>query len=225
MPAARSSTRSPGCGADRAHHGLAPGPVRPSESTSLVTSYRSATSSNIAATSCGCFSNDARPMRRDPLTPAPRARVGGGPAPPVRLRAVTQGPLRAHPGAAGAQPGTKGAHPAASTALVVRTERVELPAPLLDLLPAEHPLAWVRGGDGLVGWGEAARLEVTGPGPLRRGARLVARPGRRTPSSATRCRRRARGRWRSARSGSPTSRARSWSCPRSSSAAAETPPG
>jgi menaquinone-specific isochorismate synthase len=76
---------------------------------------------------------------------------------------VTQGPLRAHPSAAGAQPGTKGALPAASTALVVRTERVELPAPLLDLLPAQHPLAWVRGGDGLVGWGEAARLEVTGP--------------------------------------------------------------
>jgi menaquinone-specific isochorismate synthase len=38
--------------------------------------------------------------------------------------------------------------------------------PLLTLLPAEGALAWVRGGDGLVGWGEADRLEVSGPGAL-----------------------------------------------------------
>ncbi len=34
---------------------------------------------------------------------------------------------------------------------------------LLDLLPADSPLAWVRRGDGLVGWGEAARIETSGP--------------------------------------------------------------
>ena len=34
---------------------------------------------------------------------------------------------------------------------------------LLDLLPADAPLAWVRRGDGLVGWGEALRITVTGP--------------------------------------------------------------
>ncbi|WNB85945.1 isochorismate synthase [Cellulomonas sp. ATA003] len=47
--------------------------------------------------------------------------------------------------------------------LVVRTVRVEDPGALLDLLPADAPLAWVRRGDGLVGWGEALRLEVSGP--------------------------------------------------------------
>lgn len=34
---------------------------------------------------------------------------------------------------------------------------------LLGALPHDGPLAWVRGGRGLVGWGEAARLEVSGP--------------------------------------------------------------
>jgi len=37
------------------------------------------------------------------------------------------------------------------------------PADLLGLLPADAPLAWVRRGDGLVGWGEALRVEVAGP--------------------------------------------------------------
>ena len=36
-------------------------------------------------------------------------------------------------------------------------------ASLLSLLPAEGALAWVRNGDGLVGWGEAARAEFSGP--------------------------------------------------------------
>jgi len=36
------------------------------------------------------------------------------------------------------------------------------PADLLDLLPADAPLAWVRRGDGLVAWGEVLRFEVTG---------------------------------------------------------------
>jgi len=46
--------------------------------------------------------------------------------------------------------------------LVVRTVPVNDPGPLLDLLPAVSPLAWVRRGDGLVGWGEALRVTVGG---------------------------------------------------------------
>ncbi|TKR23015.1 isochorismate synthase [Cellulomonas hominis] len=47
--------------------------------------------------------------------------------------------------------------------LVVRTVRIDAPDDLLSLLPADAPLTWVRRGDGLVGWGEAARTEVGGP--------------------------------------------------------------
>jgi menaquinone-specific isochorismate synthase len=39
-------------------------------------------------------------------------------------------------------------------------------ADLLDLLPRRGALSWVRRGEGLVGWGEAARLEVSGPRAL-----------------------------------------------------------
>jgi menaquinone-specific isochorismate synthase len=42
---------------------------------------------------------------------------------------------------------------------------------LLALLPAEGALSWVRRGDGLVGCGEAARLEVSGPSALADAAR------------------------------------------------------
>ena len=35
--------------------------------------------------------------------------------------------------------------------------------PLLDLLPDSNPLAWVRGDEGLVGWGVHATITVTGP--------------------------------------------------------------
>jgi menaquinone-specific isochorismate synthase len=45
----------------------------------------------------------------------------------------------------------------------VRTLPVDDPGALLALLPADGALAWVRGGEGLVGWGAAARLEVDGP--------------------------------------------------------------
>ncbi|RDI30024.1 isochorismate synthase [Lentzea flaviverrucosa] len=45
----------------------------------------------------------------------------------------------------------------------VRSKR-DTAGDLLGLLPTpEHALAWVRDGSGLVGWGEAARLEVSGP--------------------------------------------------------------
>lgn len=52
--------------------------------------------------------------------------------------------------------------------LVVRTSRIDDlpggPAALVDLLPDARPLSWVRRGDGIVGWGEALRLETWGPG-------------------------------------------------------------
>ena len=50
--------------------------------------------------------------------------------------------------------------------LTVRTYPVENPGDLLARLPDDHPFAWVRQRDGLVGWGEATRLEVP-PGPDR----------------------------------------------------------
>ncbi|WP_134008048.1 isochorismate synthase MenF [Kribbella sp. VKM Ac-2566] len=47
--------------------------------------------------------------------------------------------------------------------LVVRSQSVDgVSAQLLDHLPAEGGLAWVRRGDGHVGWGVAARLDVAG---------------------------------------------------------------
>lgn len=52
-----------------------------------------------------------------------------------------------------------------STGLGVRTRRVENPGRLLDLLPDDrNPLSWVRGSEGLVGWGEVARYSTAGPG-------------------------------------------------------------
>jgi isochorismate synthase len=62
---------------------------------------------------------------------------------------------------------TPAAGPAAETApLVVRTVAVDDPGPLLALLPAldgHGGTAWVRRGEGLVGWGEAAVLRTSGP--------------------------------------------------------------
>lgn len=50
----------------------------------------------------------------------------------------------------------------APRSLGVITRPVADPGPLLARLPHEAPLAWVRNGDGMVGWGVAARLEVRG---------------------------------------------------------------
>ncbi len=47
--------------------------------------------------------------------------------------------------------------------LRVSTVPVADPGPLLDLLPEQGALAWVSGGEGLVGWGAAARIELDGP--------------------------------------------------------------
>jgi menaquinone-specific isochorismate synthase len=48
--------------------------------------------------------------------------------------------------------------------LVVRTVELELPreASLVDLLPEDHPVSWLRRGDGLVGCGVAASIRTSG---------------------------------------------------------------
>ena len=47
--------------------------------------------------------------------------------------------------------------------LSVTTARLGEHLPLLELLPDSSPLTWVRGGDGLVGWGSYATTTVSGP--------------------------------------------------------------
>ncbi len=44
----------------------------------------------------------------------------------------------------------------------VTTHEIDDPHELITRLPTDGPLAWVRDGDGLIGWGVAARLEVRG---------------------------------------------------------------
>jgi isochorismate synthase len=51
----------------------------------------------------------------------------------------------------------------ATLPLVARTVPLPDPGPLLELLPNRAALAWVRRGEGLVGWGEAVRVSTTGP--------------------------------------------------------------
>jgi len=48
--------------------------------------------------------------------------------------------------------------------LTVRTVRLDLDAAakLLDLVPADRPVTWLRRGDGLVGWGVAAEVRTAG---------------------------------------------------------------
>lgn len=47
--------------------------------------------------------------------------------------------------------------------LVARTVEIPDPGPLLSVLPDEAPMAWLRRGEGLAGWGEAARFDTSGP--------------------------------------------------------------
>jgi menaquinone-specific isochorismate synthase len=62
-----------------------------------------------------------------------------------------------HPTAARGQHDTPRLH--------ARTRVVESTADLLELLPrGDDALAWIRHGEGLVGWGEAARFDPSGPG-------------------------------------------------------------
>ena len=50
------------------------------------------------------------------------------------------------------------------TGLGVRTRLVDDPGRLIDLLPDDrNPLSWVRGSEGMVGWGEVARVTTVGP--------------------------------------------------------------
>ena len=44
----------------------------------------------------------------------------------------------------------------------VTTNRLGAHLPLLDLLPDDQQFAWVRGSEGLIGWGEYASIRVTG---------------------------------------------------------------
>jgi menaquinone-specific isochorismate synthase len=50
----------------------------------------------------------------------------------------------------------------ATAPLVTRTVPLADPGPLLGLLPLSGPLAWIRRGEGLVGWGEAVRITTSG---------------------------------------------------------------
>ncbi|MET9608243.1 isochorismate synthase [Streptomyces sp. NPDC006512] len=50
-----------------------------------------------------------------------------------------------------------------STPLEVTTVRIPDPGPLAALAPGPSSTLWLHRGDGLVAWGEAARLETTGP--------------------------------------------------------------
>jgi menaquinone-specific isochorismate synthase len=53
-------------------------------------------------------------------------------------------------------------NPVATPHLVVRSQPADVSASLLDHLPSDGALAWIRRGDGIAGWGEAARLDVAG---------------------------------------------------------------
>lgn len=45
----------------------------------------------------------------------------------------------------------------------LHTRAIENPGRLIDLLPRDQAVAWVKDDEGLIGWGELARLEVKGP--------------------------------------------------------------
>ena len=90
MPAARSRTFCAGRASTALATSLRHRRSWPSDSTSFVRSYRSATSSNIEATSCGCLSRDARVTR--PLWQAGFREPSGAPsdgARAVRCRSGT----------------------------------------------------------------------------------------------------------------------------------------
>lgn len=57
---------------------------------------------------------------------------------------------------------TPGAPDVSPERLVVTTRPIADPVELLARLPHADPVAWVRDGEGLIGWGIAARLEVRG---------------------------------------------------------------
>ena len=68
------------------------------------------------------------------------------------------------PASAGSEPATSDLATASAAALTVRTVPVDLgETALLDLVPENEPVTWLRKGEGLVGWGVAARLDTSGP--------------------------------------------------------------
>ncbi len=68
------------------------------------------------------------------------------------------------PASAGSEPATSDLATASAAALTVRTVPVDLEGTaLLDLVPENEPVTWLRKGEGLVGWGVAARLDTSGP--------------------------------------------------------------
>ena len=46
--------------------------------------------------------------------------------------------------------------------LVARSVEIADPGPLLELLPADQPMAWLRRGEGIVAWGIAAVCRTEG---------------------------------------------------------------
>src|SRR5579862_4294468 len=66
----------------------------------------------------------------------------------------------------------KAAAPAQVAELVAWTVEVDDPGDLLTWLPAGKAFGFLRGGDGIVGWGEAARLTTRDPAEV--GAALAA---------------------------------------------------
>ncbi|MGR2752130.1 isochorismate synthase [Agromyces arachidis] len=64
------------------------------------------------------------------------------------------------------------ARPAATdTRLRVRTVAVDETAPLVPRLDPRHPLLWMRRGEGIIGLGEALRIETRGPDRIEEAAR------------------------------------------------------
>jgi menaquinone-specific isochorismate synthase len=60
-----------------------------------------------------------------------------------------------------ATPDEQSANPGTLVARTVRLD-VDRATPLVDLLPADHPVTWLRRGEGLIGWGVAAELRTSG---------------------------------------------------------------
>ncbi len=53
-------------------------------------------------------------------------------------------------------------NPAVDLGVVVRSQRIADPGALLPLVPGPDGVAWVHHGDGMVGWGRAAEISVSG---------------------------------------------------------------
>ena len=63
----------------------------------------------------------------------------------------------------------------ATGSILVRTRSIADPKTLLNRLPETDTVAWVRNGEGLIGWGVAAQFEVSGPERFSRAQRWWAK--------------------------------------------------